>query len=226
METVKGFFDSFKEFIWDIIGYLLPGCFVLILFYGTVNDKYLFQPDLKIMEDKYFFFVLIILAYLIGYVVYGLGCIKERLFGKFSYTKKIERNISERQAFQYSKEILSKELEKKQLNDKLSTGSVRDIRNLVMSFIPESDQKIYTFTFRSDLANHTGNISLVFGFLGLVFSSFPGLKSLYFKNDSGHIILYVILILSYFLLRETRNRFYHVSIGLPFSIYTSNSLKK
>jgi hypothetical protein len=225
MENVKGFFDSFKEFIWDIIGYLLPGAFVLILFYGTVNNKYLFQPDLK-MEVKYFFFVLIILAYLIGYVVYGLGCIKDKIFGECSYTKKIERDISKKLAFLYSKEILSKELEKKQLNDKLSTGTVREIRNLVMGFIPESDQKIYTFTFRSDLANHIGNVSFAFGLFGLIFSSFPALKPLYFKHDAGHIILYMILILSYYLLRATRNRFYEISIGLPFSIFTSNSLKK
>jgi hypothetical protein len=160
-----------------------------------------------------------------GHAVYGIGCLKEKILGKYSYIKKIENNVSKRQAFDYSKELLTQSLASKNLTNKLNIASVRDLRNLVMSFIPESDQKIYTFTFRSDLANHTGNISLLIGSLGLLFTFFKQIPLLIFKTDTAHIILYVCLLIAYLFLRETRNRFYSISVGLPFSIFTSKSIK-
>ena len=225
MESVKGFFDSFKEFIWDIIGYLLPGSYVLILLSVCVNKEYFVSPSLGTNTKDLYPFIFLVISYLIGHVVYGFGCLKEKWLRKYSYVKTIEDNVSKRQAFDYSKELLTQALAAKNLTNKLSVASVRDVRNLVMSFIPESDQKIYTFTFRSDLANHTGNISIFVGSLGLLFSIFKCIPMQIFKTDSTHILLYVCLVVAYIFLRETRNRFYAISIGLPFSIYTSKSIK-
>lgn len=225
MDNIRGFFDSFKEFIWDIIGYLLPGSYLLILLSVCVNDEFFVYPSLCTKENGFYPFVFLVISYLLGYVVYGFGCWKENILGKRSYVTTIEENVSKRQAFEYAKELLSKELTSKNLTDKLNAGSVRDVRNLVMSFIPESDQKIYTFTFRSDLANHTANISIIVGILGLIFSILHWATTiLIFKTDISHIIIYICLIMAYFFLRETRNRFYRISIGLPFSIYTSKKI--
>lgn len=223
MDSIRSFFDSFKEFIWDIIGYLLPGSYLLILLSICIDEKFFLIPTIGTKDYDFYPFIFIVISYLLGYVAYGVGCFKEKILGKRSYVKSIEEKISKRQAFEYSKELLSKGLKAKKITDKLNDATVRDVRNLVMGFIPESDHKIYTFTFRSDLANHTGNISVITGFLGIMFSIFH--ITPLFKSDVNHVILYIILIIAYIFLRETRNRFYHISVGLPFSIYTSKSIE-
>jgi len=225
MESVKGFFDSFKEFIWDIIGYLLPGSYILILLSVCINQEFFVAPSLGTSTNDFYPFIFLIVSYLLGHVVYGFGWAKEELLGKYSYVKKIEANVSTRIAFLLSKKLISKALLTKGITDDLSTASLRDVRSIAMSYIPEHDQKIYTFTFRSDLSNQTGNISIVVGISGLVFSFFKSIPLDLFKTDTSHVIMYVCLIICYFFLRKTRNRFYAISIGLPFSIYTANATK-
>jgi len=95
-----------------------------------------------------------------------------------------------------------------------------------MGFIPEHDQKIYTFTFRSELSNQTANISFIIGLLGLLFSIISYSPFKIFKTDSNQIFLYIFLLFCSFFLRQTRNRFYGISIELPFSIFTANAIKK
>lgn len=223
MENVKSFFESFKEFAWDIIGYLLPGSFLLILLMICVNQNYILVPGSR-FEDFYLY-IFIVVSYLLGHVIYGLGWIKEDLRGKGSYTKKIELDIKNRKAFEWSKNLVAKALEEKGVKDDLDKASVREIRNVVMSFIPEHDQKIYTFMFRSEVANQTGNISFIIGALGSFFSIFHNFPYPLFITDRSHVLLYMSLIGAYFLLRKTRNRFYAIAIGLPFSIYTANQIK-
>lgn len=231
METVKGFIDSFKEFIWDIIGYLLPGSFVLILLSVCVNQKY-FVTTLHLSNVNDFQpYILIVVSYLLGHVTYGFGWFKDKMLNrikylnKYSYVKNIEASVAKRKAYTISKELVTKALQSKGVTDDLSNTSVRDLRNIVMSFIPESDQKIYTFTFRSELSNQSGNISIVIGTLGLLSSIFTFIPLNIFKTDLTHIILYICLIICYFFLRQTRNRFYAIALGLPFSIYIAKVIK-
>jgi hypothetical protein len=226
MESVKSFFDSFKEFIWDIIGYLLPGSYALILLSVCVNCEYFVSPSLGTHTNDFYPFVFLVTSYLLGYVIYGFGWLKEKGLGKHSYVKRIESDIAKRPAFAYSKELLTQVLEAKKVTSKLNTSTLRDVRNLVMSFIPESDQKIYTFTFRSELSNQTGNISIIIGIMGLIFSCFKSIPLHIFKTDTAHIIIYICLLACYVFLRQTRNRFYAIAVGLPFSIYTANAIKK
>lgn len=97
---------------------------------------------------------------------------KEEFFGDRSYVKKIEKKVTERTAFKLSKQLISEDLKSKQINKHLDNATLRDLRSITMSFIPEADQKIYTFTFRSELSSHNGNISFVIGLLGLMFTIF------------------------------------------------------
>jgi hypothetical protein len=228
MEAIKSFFDSFKEFIWDIIGYLLPGSFLLILLSSCVDNQYFINSSISALNRNYNAYIFIIISYLLGYVTYGFGWLKERILGKYSYVKKIEAKISKREAFSLAKDLIAKALTSKGVSNDLHkpSVSVRDIRSIAMSFIPEHDQKIYTFTFRSELSNQIANISIVVGFIGLV-SRFSQHKipCNVFHTGPKYIILYVSLFIIYFLLRETRNRFYAIAIGLPFSIYTAKMIK-
>jgi hypothetical protein len=225
MDSIKNFFDSFKEFIWDIIGYLIPGSYILILLSICIKSNYYLTPSLGNGTTNLYPYVFVIVAYLLGHVAYGFGLLKEEVLGKYSYVKQIEANVSTRQAFDLAKQLISKGLLAKGITNDLSKATVRDVRNLAMSFIPEQDQKIYSFTFRSDLANQTGNISIVIGGIGLLFSIFKCIPLSLFRTDVNYIMLYVCLIPTYYFLRQTRNRFYAISVGLPFSIYTAKAIK-
>lgn len=223
MDSVRSFFDSFKEFIWDIIGYLLPGSYIIILLSVCVNQEYFIFPSFGTSTNDFLPFIFIVVSYLLGHVAYGFGWFKEELLGKYSYAKKIEAKVATRKAFALSKQLLSNALLEKGITEDFSNATVRDLRSIAMSFIPEQDQKIYTFTFRSDLSNQTANISFLIGFLGLIFSIISSNTLNIFKTDKAHFIIYICLILCYFFLRQTRNRFYAISIGLPFSIYTAKA---
>lgn len=223
MENIKSFFDSFKEFVWDIIGYLLPGSYLLILLSIIIKKDYFVYPTIGTKSNDFYPFIFIVISYLLGYSIYGLGVMKENILGKYSYIKKIERNVENRKAFSLSKELLSKSLQTKGITDDLSDTSLRDIRSIVMSFVPEHDQKIYTFTFRADLSNQIGNVSMMLGVLALIFSILKPFSLDIFNTAISHYVIYVCLIISYFLLRETRNKFYAISLGLPFSIYTAKA---
>jgi len=223
MENIKSFFDSFKEFVWDIIGYLLPGSYLLIVLSIIIKKDYFVYPTIGTKSDDFYPFIFIVISYLLGYAIYGLGVMKENVLGKYSYIKKIEREVKNRKTFSLSKELLSKYLQNKGITDDLSSTGLRDIRSIVMSFIPEHDQKIYTFTFRADLSNQVGNASIILGILALVFSIFKPFSLDLFNTEKAHYIIYFCLILNYILLRQTRNKFYAISLGLPFSIYTAKA---
>lgn len=226
METVKSFFDSFKEFIWDIIGYFLPGSYVLILLSACIDHSFFINCNIEFVDNS--FLVFFIIAYIIGYVVYGIGRWKEDLLNENSYKTRIEEKFKKNDTFNIAKEFLSKELKNRGNTRDLDIALVRDIRSIVMSFIPESDQKIYTFTFRYEVCNNIGNISVLVGCLGLLLSVLALLfDCLYIFNwGKPYIILYIILIISYYPLTVARNYFYRVSISLPFSIYTAKYLNK
>lgn len=225
MESTKGFLDSFKEFVWDIIGYLLPGSYILILLSICVNKEYFIYTPSGTSTNDFSLFVFIIISYLLGHVAYGFGWVKENILGKRSYLKQIEAKVAKRKGFTLSKQLISKALVAKGLSDDLSDVTVRDLRSIAMSFIPEHDQKIYTFTFRSELSNQTGNISIIVGIMGITFSIFRCLPLHLFMTDTKHVIMYILLIICYLFLRFTRNRFYEISVSAPFSIYTANAIR-
>lgn len=225
MNSIKGIIDSFKEFIWDIIGYLLPGSYILILLSVCINEKYFLIPSLGDTNNNFLPFIFIVVSYLLGHIAYGFGSFKEKLLSKYSYLEKIEKKVEDGNTFAITKKIILKSLQAKEINKNFNSLTVKELRGIVMSLCPEHDNKIYTFTFRSDLSNQTANISLIIGFVGLMLTMFSPFQFSIFKTDMTFIILYLCLILCYFFLRYTRNRFYEISIGLPFSIYISKAIK-
>jgi hypothetical protein len=213
--------DSIKEFIWDIIGYLIPGLYLFILLYICLDNSYLscipVPPNLQV-------WVIMIVSYIFGYAIYGLGALKEHILGDKSYVKIIESKVKSRIAFEITRKDIISKFTKTDSN--FENATVRDFRSIAMGLFPESEKKIYTFTFRADISNHAGNISFLIGAIGIVSIILKCIFSFYlFKTDVLFIIIYVCLIISYFLFEQTRNKFYAISIGLPFSIYSSNLLK-
>ena len=225
---VKNLFDSFKDFFWDLIGYFLPGLYLIILLsYCILPERFYFSEILKSHPDLYVL-VLVSLSYILGYLVYGIGLIKDKISGKRSSTRKIQERTKLKIEF-----LLSKELFKKYLSDnKLSTSisediKTRDLRNLIMPFVSKVDNKTYTFMFRSDMCKHLGNVSLCIGLLGFLdeIASSIVCIPLLFQTGSRFIFLNSILILSYFVFRETRNYFYSIALKIPFSEFSSTAKK-
>lgn len=223
---VKNVFDSFKDFFWDIIGYFLPGLYLIILLSCCIlSERFYYSEILKSYPDLYIF-VLVSLSYILGYLVYGIGLIKDKILGKYSSTRKIEEKTKKKIEF-----ILSKELFKKHLSDNNISTSIpediktRDLRNLVMPFVSKVDNKTYTFMFRSDMCKHLGNVSLIIGILGFLSEIYSSIKwlPLLFETSSKFVFLYSILILSYFVFRETRNYFYSIALKIPFSEFSSTA---
>ncbi len=165
--------EALKEFFLEILGYLIPGLMLIICVYISLQDKtkhYLSQSPL--INDL----LLIVFGYVFGYVLYGIAHTRDNIMRKIikrikrnNKLDEIEQKISEMQVFKTSLGIL-----KKMLNIEFSSGSndikktVRDVRSLVMSFIPGSDKKIYTFMFRSELCNHLGIVAGIVGSIGLL----------------------------------------------------------
>jgi len=225
MEGVKTFFESFKEFVWDIIGYFIPGLYLLLILSICVNPQYFYESNLLEITQKELSPVLYFLAYILGYIIYGYSELKERKMGNYSYMKQKEKEAKGRKTYTNALEILkSKPLPAGMTA--IDFDSLREVRNIMMSLSPEADQKVYTFMFRSELSRHIGNVSITLGVLGLLHSvakhCFVQLDI--FKTGGHFWILYLALIGSYFLLRETRNRFYAIALSLPFSIYLSKQL--
>jgi len=220
----KGFFESIKEFVWDILGYVLPGAYFIILLSLFVNSKYWINLNL-IFESQFYPYVIIIISYLIGHVIYGLNILITKIFSKKSYTLKIENKIKTETNYILSLQILGGKTKIKGISYDFEKASFRDLRNIVMSCFPEQDQKIYTFTFRAEISNHVGIISFLIGTLGLVFFTINIFCSLdIFNLKNIDVFFYILLILSYFPLSLMRNRFYKISMYLPFSLYTSKFL--
>lgn len=222
MGDVKTFFDSFKEFVWDIIGYLIPGAYLFILVSFFINENYMLSvpPVFKGHE----LLLIIVISYVLGYMIYGLGDLKEKNRKNKSYSKVVLEPIMLLPVFIESKKIMmEKDSENTEFNEQLKVIGVRELRNIVMSYVPEADQKIYTFTFRSELSRHTGLVSIVLGSLGAFFTILEcrWASINLFKTDVVHLLLYVLLIFAYFLLREPRDKFYRIAMTMPFNLFVA-----
>lgn len=213
--NMENIFGSIKEFIWDIVGYIIPGACALILLQVVFS--------INLPSDKGHF-LFIISSYIIGHIIYGMNVFYYESRKGTSYRDTNELAVKERQEYAISLQKLNKKLD-----ENFDTESnIRVIRSLIMSYIPESDTKIYTFTFRAELSNSCSTVLLIFGIIGLMCSfvaNFCLESTTFFKNFSYHwVIFYTILIINSKFLKYTRNKFYKMSMSLPFSIFATKEL--
>lgn len=227
MEGIKGLFESMKEFIWDIVGFFIPGIYVIIVLSVIVKPTYFLQTPLIGIKDSAVNFIIIIVAYVLGYVIFGFGEWFEQFWGSKSFREVTVAKIATNENYKLACEVLQTKITAAQATTPISSLSVKEVRNLTMSYVPDADKKVYTFMFRSDLARHIGNSSLLIFILTallLIIQFFiPELAVL--KVDASHIVLYIFLFICFFMLKYTRNRFYRIAMNLPFSIYISTVAK-
>lgn len=92
------------------------------------------------------------------------------------------------------------------------------IRNLAISYIPEADLKIATFTFRSELAEHVSAMTLFVGLIGLVCTLVPPEIAI-FHHSPPYLVLYLLLLVAAYLLHQTHIRMLRISKKIVFPIF-------
>lgn len=227
---LKGFVDATKEFIWDIIGYLIPGFLLIILLSIFSNQSYFFPIPIINFEKEFLSFTMIIVAYALGHLIYGITLSIDQILDKYLYKiskKAIEDDIEKSVPFKISQDLVENDLKTKGSNRDITQLSTRDLRNYVMSYFPENDRKVYTFMFRSELSNHIMSMNLILCILGLISWGIASMgKEFIFKSDFEYIIIYLLLLISLFPLHKTKTRFYGIAMRIPFQMFNSNYPKK
>jgi len=189
---------NLKEFIWDIIGYMIPGFLFIIIFNLVINPSVGIRNNF-LFDWKLFNFYLIILAsYILGYMIYSITIFKirnqdyiilklEKYFIKWflKNEKDQDKIISKNKKFntyiksKHSKfwEISFKESAtissaRKFLEDNgyadVDKMKLNEIRNILMSRNPKMDEKVYTFMFRSSVFDHVSTIFMLTCILALI----------------------------------------------------------
>lgn len=227
--------QSLKEFIWDIIGYLIPGAFLLILVNflvstdNLVDNKFLF--DWNVFQNS----LLILLAYVFGYIIYSITSykiyIQDKLIEFVRYCFKIEPQsgwfikyinnfASKRHSNLWTDDFKKTELYKaaiiKLKNEipNIESMTVKEVRNILMSKNDKQSQVIYTFMFRSSIFDHISTIFLIVLLL-------LGIQKIFdlniLKTGVPYQYIYFVMILVIPLLGNSKRFFFPKAIRVPFS---------
>ena len=232
---------SLKEFIWDIIGYLIPGFLLIILFNLIVEPSLSFQCNFFFDWKIFQFYIIVVIAYTLGYIIYSLTMFKIKMQNfiieilskktkdlsntnlKFLVSNRIVEYFvnyieSKHSNFWKQKFINSQTYESAKVYlKKLEISHVDDmefneVRNIMMSRNSEMDQKVYTFMFRSSMFDHISTIAIIICLLTSV-QFFMEFK--FIKTDKIFKILYCILIPIIPLLGNSKRTFYSIAQRLP-----------
>lgn len=238
--------EEIGKFFNEILGYLLPGFTFNLMVYLTLNPKYF-----PLLNEQYLLnpWVVIFLSYIMGYCIYGITISRDTLLKilfankfliklkilyikvlQFFKSKKVYHDpktlidniinvVSRSEEFRLTKTYLIE-----QVDEDINNWEFNSVRNLVMSYMPEMDQKIYTFMFRSELGNHIGFVFFLFGLwllLSRITSDLFDNTILIKQNLLDHLYdPFLIILLSYFF-HITRKRFLLIAYKIPFSIFIS-----
>ncbi|MBI9062563.1 MAG: hypothetical protein JEZ14_11305 [Marinilabiliaceae bacterium] len=210
---------AFKDIFFDILGYLLPGLFILGTIFISLSNEY--NDNIHKYINTNTTMVLMMFAYIISYVIFGFSEIK--LSALSYYTKKentVYNNIKSDEVYWQVLEIL-----KEQTKLSLQDPKVRNIRNLCMSFVPSSDKKIYEFMFRGELCNNIATAIILFDIIFLVNLLLSIWNLNVIELATNYIIFYVALNFLIFPLEKARFRFWSISMRIVFPIFLANHYK-
>jgi hypothetical protein len=234
---------SVKEFIWDIIGYLIPG-FLLIIVFNLVIEPKLSIENNFIFDWKVFqSYLIVVVPYALGYIIYSLTIFKIKVqnffidiisktndylsntWFKFLVKNKLVKYLindikSKHSNYWKFKFVNSstyksaKDFLKSKSYTEVDNMDFNEVRNILMSRNPEMDQKVYTFMFRSSLFDHISTISVLICILISV-QFFIDLK--FIKTDLIFKVFYCVLIPIIPLLGNSKRIFYSIAQRLPIS---------
>jgi len=226
--------EGIEKLFLEILGYLLPGVALLYLTSFCLRETTLTLPfDVATMNE----WLLVALAYLLGYLVYGVALVRDTLYESavlrlWSKIRKKEIKSDRLAVFDRVNESFEIEVSRRILSDllahvvpdvpdRIEKMNVQGVRNLAMSYVPQSDRKVYTFMFRADLCDHLSVVALVLGAWGIlscVSGSVFGMQLILSTKDS-FLYSYLLLIVATYFLHKTRIRFLGISMSIPFSMF-------
>jgi hypothetical protein len=235
---VSDLIEALKSLLFDILGFLIPGLYALILFDLTTEFKLRYNSHFNLESETITF----VIAYILGYVIYSLAEEVERkpFSRKYYFLKNFiinqkEKNIvsiSNTVEFRLSKILLLeqwKALDKAQIIQQvdIDKSDFRTLRRMVMSFCPEADTKVYTFRFRGELCRSVG----VYTFFYFILITILALLDWKFDMNivaysSGHWLIYILLLPISYLLIRGYFRFSKISDEIPFSIFNAKLVSK
>ena len=220
---------NIKEFIWDIIGYLIPGFLLVIIFNLIFLPSVGINNEFLIDWSEFNEYLIIVVSYILGYVVYSLTIVKIRIqdyildkmiqsipkFKNYFNKRKSngwEQKFRESATFKNAVSFLKDEGYKE-----VNTMIISEIRNILMSRDPSMDQKVYTFMFRSSLFDHISTILLIT--VLLVFTQFLlSFWGIYFiKITPQFKVIYVVFLFLIPQLGKCKRIFFPIAKRIPFS---------
>ena len=206
---MENMIQALKEFFFDIIGFLVPGAVMILLCINMLN------LNIDVNSNIYIF---ILLAYVMGYLVFSVSLYKDDLFDrspvwmKITSSKKIINDLKKMDTYNIASEMIKIRTTEGNLN----LSNYKSFRNIAISALPDSNKIIYTFMFRAELFNqlHTITLFTLFCYFSIIIYSLISNQILMINY-----VLVFILIISVLTLRKGWERFYRISMNIPFSIY-------
>ena len=216
-------FEAIKTSFFDVLGFLLPGLYALLLLDSTFDVRFKGNGNLDFEPVL----VILVVAYISGYVIYSISEIIERHF--FQERKTDDRkNIQQSISYRISSMLLSKRFgEYLKAGEQFSDFDFRTIRSIVMSFSPKTDNKVYTFRFRGELCRSIGVYSFLHFILvlaGIVLKQASWVDTV--EYSTSFCILLVLLPLIGYTLSQGYFRFSKIADSIPFPIFIATYKEK
>lgn len=205
--------DLVRTFSWEFLGYVVPGFLGIV-----VLDFLLGFPEIEshsngwAIINTYPIATGVLFSYTAGFILYILSVWKDK-FIRFAVQARSKESTE--------KDVLSDQLVNSVIIDyrskfKLKNGTLKTVRNLIMSERPEIDDRVYRFTFRSDFFNHLSTITLVIVAVGSVDLVLRACDCEFLKYNTLHAPVFLCAILLFWPSHLLALNFYRRSLMIPF----------
>lgn len=217
---MENWIDSLKILVWDIIGFIIPGFFIIFLLdIFLVNGINVNLPYLtNVIKEEY---ILIIVCYIFGFIITSANSIKLTLIKTL---KKVFMKAIGCQSYLEEKENISldgelyKSIKRKikKIDPEINTEklTLRELRNILMSIHPSQGNIVYTFMFRSIVYD---SLATEFTLILLLVSAHHIFSVNIVKCGTIYTVLYILMLIFIPILNKSRNSFYSRSMRVPFS---------
>lgn len=212
--------ESLKILIWDLVGFLIPGFFLIFILdlflIDGISIKFTYLSN--VVKEEY---ILLLICYILGFVVTSINSLKVTI--KNTLKKVLKRRINCRCCIKKKENIvLNKELYQsikrkvKRIDPDIDPEklTVRELRNIMMSLHPNQSDIVYTFRFRSVVYDSIATGLAIILLLALVHTIF---SVNIVKCGSTYTVLYILMLILIPILNKSRNSFYSRSMRVPFS---------
>ena len=214
---------NIKEFIWDVVGYLIPGLTLIIVLNLILEPSIGIENDFLIDWVKFEEFLLLLVGYILGYVVYSITIFKINIQDVvFSKGQRFSKYLSFgwEASFRQTSTFEEASLFLKAIGydaTRVDNMKINEIRNVLMSRNPEMDQKVYTFMFRSSLFDHLSTILMLVVLLVVIQFGFSFAGIYFLKISMQFKVLYLIFLILIPLLGNCKRIFFPIAKRIPFS---------